>query len=205
MKKTILTLLCLLLITLSIFTGCNLNNSELITINDELFEVANYNWTPYGDAYYDGEYYLFKNGSKTVFAKTEDGGLFEPIIYHNVNDMYPDISMKDRVDKIVLQIEDNKITLDSNVTELLINELTTDYLEVEKDSADISTAEVYVNVFYKDYPAYQNEFVLCYSNNNKLGFMYCETEKNSNQFGENNIVLFSNKELISYIESLNIF
>ncbi len=180
-------------------------NSESITIDNENYETADNSWTPYGEAYYDGEYYLFKNGTETIFAKTEESSLFEPLIYHNTNDVYPDISMKDKIDKIVLQIDNNQITLDSNMTELLVNELSNaDNSKHKTASADISAAEVYINVFYKDYPAYQNEFVLCYSNDNELGFMYCETEKNTNKFGENNMALFSNKELTSYINSLNL-
>lgn len=194
------------MINLLLFTGCSSNNNDSIIIHGETYEIANHNWIPYGDTYYDGEYYLFKNESKTIFAKSEGSGLFDGIVYHNVNDIYPDISMKNRIDKIVFEIDDNQFTVDSNITNLLVNELSNaDNSKQETSAADISTAKVYVNVFYKDYPAYQNEFVLCYSNNGKLGFMYCETEKSTNQFGKDNMVIFSNEELISYIESLNLF
>lgn len=186
------------------FTGCNFSDSESITINNEHYEIADIQWTPYGDAYFNGEYYLYNDNSKTIFAKAEESSLFEPIVYHNSSDVYPDISMTDRVEKITLQLDDAQIELDSDITQLLVNELTADSTEIKTAPADISTAEVYVNVYYKDYPAYQNEFVLCCSNNNELGFIYCETEKNTNSFGKGNMALFSDDQLINYIESLNL-
>lgn len=187
------------------FTGCNYSDNKSITINDERYEIANHNWKPYGDSEYDGKYYLFKNSSNIIFAKAEENNLFEPLIYHNSDDVYPDVSMADRVDRIILQLDGAQIELDSDIAKLLVNELNADSTIIKAVPADISTAEVYVNVYYKDYPAYQNEFVLCYSNNNQLGAMYCETEKNTEKFGKDNMVLFSNNELISYIEFLNLF
>lgn len=179
-------------------------NNDVLIIDNEHYEIADNHWTPYGDAYFNGEYYLFKNDSKTLFAKAEESSLFEPIIYHNSSDVYPDISITDRVEKITLQLDDTQIELNSDIAQLLANELNADSTEIETATADISTAEVYVNVYYKNYPAYQNDFVLCYSNDNQLGVMYCETERNTNKFGKDNMVLFSNKELISYIKSLNL-
>lgn len=205
MKKTISILISITLINLLFLSGCSSNNDDTVIINSEYYEVADHDWTPYGNSNYNGEYYLYNDNSKTVFAKSEDNRLFDGIIYHNLNDIYPDISMTDRIDKIVFERESKQIVLDSNIADILINELSnTNKSNLETVPANSATIKVYINVFYQNYPAYQNEFAICYSNNNELGFIYCETEKNTNSFGKGNMALFSDDQLINYIESLNL-
>ncbi|MDE6659610.1 MAG: hypothetical protein K2K01_05810 [Eubacterium sp.] len=201
-KKTT-KIICCLLFLLFMFTGCKLNNEEeQVLINDETYEEADHDWTVYGNYIQDGDYYLYENSSSVVFARKETNMFSEGIIYHNTNDEYPNISMESKIEKIVLDNGIKQITIEDNIADMFVQEF--NRTDKTYKSADVSTAELYVNVYYKDYPAYQNEFVLCSSDSNEFGFMYCETEKNTNMFGKNNMALFLNDEIISYIQSLKL-
>lgn len=200
------------MILLFAFAGCSSENNNTniddgsIIINNETYESINAEWTVFGNARYDSGYYLYENNSKAIFAKTEDSFLFEGVFYHNTSDKYPNISMTDRIDKIVLETEDNQVTIEDDMADRLIEELLSSASSKPNTAAcDAVTAEAFVNVYYKDYPAYQNEFVLCYSKDNKMGFAYCLAEKNNKKFGDyNNMALFSNETLIDYLESLKL-
>lgn len=185
------------------FPSCSLNYDTTIKINGEIYDIASPEWTPYGSTITNGNYYLYKNSSGIIFAKEDDDILFESLIYHNRNDIYPNVSMTDKIYAIVLDTESSKLTVSEEFTEIFIQE----FNNTDKvfETADLSTAEIFVNVYYKDYPAFQNEFVLCLSDNGNLGYMYCDTKKNTESFGKNNISLFSNNELKSYISSLDLF
>lgn len=194
---------CFILMAIACFPSCSLDYDTTIKINGEIYDIANPEWTPYGNTRTNGTYYLYGNNSGIIFAKGTDDIFFDSLIYHNRNDSYPDISMVDKIAKIILDTEASEITVSEEFTEMLLQE----FNNTDKvfEPADFSTAEVFVNVYYKDYPAFQNEYVLCLSDNGKLGYMYCDTEKNTESFGNNNMSLFSNNELKSYISSLDLF
>ena len=194
---------CFILMAIACFPSCSLNYDTTIKINGEIYDIASPEWTPYGSTITNGNYYLYKNSSGIIFAKEDDDILFESLIYHNRNDIYPNVSMTDKIYAIVLDTESSKLTVSEEFTEIFIQE----FNNTDKvfETADLSTAEIFVNVYYKDYPAFQNEFVLCLSDNGNLGYMYCDTKKNTESFGKNNISLFSNNELKSYISSLDLF
>lgn len=207
MKKSISILLCFLVICLLLFTGCRSNNNvdnERIMIENKEYEIINRDWTPYGNTLFNGKYYFYKNDSNTIFIKAKDTALFDGIIYHNADDIYPDISMSEKIDKIILEVDNNQIVADNDITELILGELSniSSSLNCKTSIVDLSKSEIYINVYYKNYPAYQNEFMICFSTNNEPGVMYCETDRNTNAFGENKMLLFSDKKLISYINSL---
>lgn len=212
MKKSIFIAICFAIICSFIFTGCESKNNsenienESIVINNETYEPIEADWTVFGSPHQDGEYYLYDYNSKAIFAKTEDTSLFEGVFYHNTNDAYPDITMTDRIDKIVLETEDKQVTIKEDMADRLIAELSNSSSSKPNTATyDATTTVAFVNVYYKDYPAYQNEFMLCYSNDDEMGFAYCLTEKNNEKFGDyNNMALFSDEQLIDYLESLKL-
>ena len=205
MKKRTILCIGLSLIILLLFNGCNSIDNEPLKINDEVFEIVYGDWTPYGDSRYDGEYYLYEKNSKIIFAESNDNNLFEGIVYHNKNDVYPDISMTDQIDKIVFETDKKQIVLEDAISESFLNEILNTNSSNEKIvSANVATMKIFVDVYYKDYPAFQNEIALCYSNSGDLGYIYCNSQKNTNRFGSGNMFLFSDEQLISYIESLNV-
>ena len=207
MKKAISALLCCFAICISAFTGCSLNNNvdnETVIIENKEYEIINSDWTPYGNTRFNGEYYLYENDSNTIFAKGKDNILFDGVIYHNTDDTYPDISMSEKIDKIILEADNNQIVPDDDITDLILEELgnISGSLNCKTAAADLSKADIYINVYYKNYPASQNEFVICFSEDSEPGVMYCETYRNTNTFGENKMMLFFDKDLIAYINSL---
>ena len=206
MKKRIIICIALLSIILFSFNACNSSEEEQLKINNEVFETVYGEWIPYGDARFDGEYYLYEKDSKIIFAENKDNRFSESLIYHNTSDAYPDISMTDRIDKIVFQTNREKIELSDDMKAAFSNEiLNSDKSNGKIATADLATMEIFVFVYYKDYPAFQNEIALCCSDSGDVGYVYCETQKNTNKFGFGNMSVFSDEQLISYIESLGLF
>lgn len=207
MKKLISILFCFFVLSLLLFVGCEQYNNvdnEMLIIGNKEYEIINSDWTPYGKTQFNGKYYLYENDPNTIFVKAKETALFDGIIYHNTDDVYPDISMRDKIDKIILETESKHIVVNDEIKELVLGELEniSSYSNYKTSIADLSKSEFYLNVYYINYPAYQNEFMICFSTDNEPGVMYCETERNTNAFGKNKILLFSNKKLVTYINSL---
>ena len=206
MKKHIVICIGLLFIVLFSFSGCDPSDKEPLKINNEIYEMVYGVWTPFGDYRDDGKYYLYERDSETIFAKSKGPKFAEALIYHNTNDVYPDISMTEQIDKIVFQTNGKQIELNDDVKAAFLNEVLSSDTSKEKiASANLATMEIFVFIYYKDYPAFQNEIALCCSENGDLGYVYCETQKNTDKFGSGNMYVFSDEQLISYIESLNLF
>ncbi|MCD7796854.1 MAG: hypothetical protein LUG95_04405 [Clostridiales bacterium] len=206
MKRIISVFLCIAAVCLLFFTGCESNDdaNNTIIIDGTEFETVNTDWTVYTEATYNGEYYLYGNDSGIIFAEAEDNELFDGVVYHSTDDTYPDISSNDKIEKITVDTENSELSLDSDISSLFCDEMNRVTLknDFETDTADLSKADIYVNVYYEDYPAYQTEFVICFSENGVPGIMYCETSRNTAAFGENNMMLFSNETLIEYFNSI---
>ena len=206
MKKQFIICIGISIIILLFFNGCDSYDEESVRINDEVYEIVYGEWTPYGDSRDSDEYYLYEKDSKIIFAESKDDKFFERIIYHNINDIYPDISMTDQIDKIVFKTDKEQIILEDTIKELFLKEILNSGTSNKKIvSANIATLQIFVDVYYKNYPAFQNEIALCCSNNGDYGYIYCNTQKNIDNFGSGNMILFSDKQLISYIESLHMF
>lgn len=189
-----------LILTLTI--GCTAIHSENSVIyNDNTYELCRTDFSVYGDSYKSEGFICYGTKGSPVFVEEKSILFDEGLVYHLADDEYPDISQSERIEKIVVTAGNDMKEIDGkyydDFSELLSFENLNDEL-IKK--ADISKQMRFIEIYYKDYPAYQTTYMIVESGED-VGIMYCETATNTTMFGEDNMYVI-NGELGAYIKSL---
>lgn len=195
--KPALILLTTFLLLL-VLCGCN-NASDEIVYNQHEYTECDRSWHPYGNIVKQDDYCTYDNDDRNIFI-CEVALIGEKIIYHRLDDTYPDTSQKDRISHIALTRDSEEITVDEKYKAQIVDALNLQEKPYATEKIDYSSDFLFINVYYKDYPAYQNECAFCLSENGNVCIMFCETEKNSQKIGKEKALLISNDELKEYIK-----
>ncbi|MGN1124019.1 MAG: hypothetical protein ACI4RR_06705, partial [Eubacterium sp.] len=179
------TAVILLMIFLIIFTVCGCNNSvsDEIVYNQHSYTECDRSWHPYGNTVKQDDYCTYDNDDNNIFI-CETSLIGERIIYHRSDDTYPDTSQIDKISCIALTRGSEEITVDEKYKAQIVEMLNLQEKPYATEKIDYSSDFLFINVYYKDYPAYQNECAFCLSENGNVCIMFCETEKNSQKIGK---------------------
>lgn len=200
-RKTIIAVLCVVMTFLSgcVASDLEYQNKQLILF-DKTYEICDSSWYPYGETISADEYSFYKNDPQNIFVKIQDGLFSEGILYHWVDSEYPDITQIDRIEQIDLVFQNKTITVDNNCISEFFELFSINNIEKSKlKEADMSSEFVYVNVYYLNYPAYQNEFLICKTYDGEFGIMFCNTEQNTATFGSGMVRIINSNVLLQYL------
>lgn len=200
-RKTIIVVLCIIMAFLSGCVSPDLKyQNEQLVLFDKTYEICDSSWYPYGETISADGYTIYKNDSQNIFVNIQDGLFSEGILYHWVDSEYPDITQIDRIEQIDLVFQNKTITIDNNcISELSELFSTNDIEKHQLKKADMSSEFVYVNVYYSNYPAYQNEFFICKTYDGEFGIMFCDTEQNTAAFGLGMVRTINSNVLLQYL------
>lgn len=206
MKKKVIYLILLLSFSFLLLCSCNSENStDSVTFNGDVYTICDYDWHPFGQESRAGEFILFENDKDNLFIKTPTFLFSEGVIYHKEGDTYPSVANTESIEKITLDNGKEEIDVSPIYAEqfkkLLQFENISESLLEEVDHSEKSSF-LFVNVYYRDYPAYQNKWMLVKIQNNVWGIQFCETSENSKMLGENNALRITSSEINEYLNHL---
>lgn len=195
-------LIMLIFILLVSTIGCNANYcADTVNYNNNTYELCENDFSVYGNTFKSEGFLCYGPKNSPIFVK-ENSFLFdEGLVYHLISDDYPNISQLQLIEKIsltngniVYEVESKYFNSFSKL--LSFNDMDNELIKKADNSANMWFIEIY----YKDYPAYQTTWMIVESNND-IGVMYCSNATNTSMFGENNMYVI-NGDLGIYIKSL---
>jgi hypothetical protein len=176
---------------------------EKLVLYDKTYEICDSDWYPYGTELSVDDYVFYENDTEKIFVKVPDELFSEGVLYHSIDDEYPDVTQTDKIEKIDLVYQNKTITLNNDCISEFSELLSTDDIESSKlKKADMSSEFVYVNVYYSNYPAYQNELLICKTEDGEFGIMFCETEQNTATFGSGMALTITSNRLTQCLEQI---
>lgn len=200
MKQKCLGMMILLTITLTFFSCCNSDSeSDEIFFNGEKYLVCSDEWYPYGDTVKHNEFFIFNNDANMRFIKAQDSFWFEGVTYHKASDIFPSVKTSE-IDKITLDFGTKQVKIDDVFISEIVHILNGNNIVVS--DADLSNEFLHINIYYKNYPAYQSKWLITQTMTGSLGIMYSETEENTAKIGLNKAMLIKSNELTEYINNL---
>ena len=185
---------------LMIFCGCSKQADNTFEALGNTYEECDKSWHPYGNRTTKDGFVAFDNDKNDIFIGESNALFYEDVIYHRADDVYPSVSQIDRIERIVLTDGEKKITLDKEFVSSMAEILTFSKI----DSSEIIMLDYgkdffFINVYYKDYPVYQNECMITVSNDGEPVIAFCETEKNAQILGEGKALTINDDELSEYL------
>ena len=201
--KNAIKLLSIPFAILLIFCGCAKQTDSTVNALGHSYEDCDKSWYPYGNRTEKDGYVVFDNDENTIFIGESNALFYENVIYHRIDDVYPSVSQIERIDRIVLTNGEKEITLDEKFIPSMSEILTfSDVDPSAMQALDYSREFFFVKVYYKDYPAYQNECMITISSDGKPVIAFCETEKNAQIIGDGKALEISNAESAEYLTAL---
>lgn len=204
--KHALRLTLSLLIALVLCTCSNQyrnDKNDIVEAFGYYYEECAPSWHPYGNTTEKENFLVFDNDKNNIFINMPDSLFSEGIMYHRTDDVYPSITQIDRIDKIILENGSAEIAVDEEYVSVLSNVLAfSDIDPANIINLDYGKEFFFINVYYKNYPAYQNECMLTLSDEGIPIIAFCETEKNTQIIGNDKALKINNKELAGYLEFL---
>lgn len=203
MKKWLCLLITFIIIT--IFPSCdnqNISETDSLVFNGEKYSVSSNEWYPYGTITKQDDYLTFDNDDNNIFIRAYSSRVFDGVLYHKDSDIYPSTKTSS-VDKLILDCDTKKVKMDNEYASEMINILHFEEKNTQKlQSADMSSDFIFINIYYKNYPAYQCKWMIVKTIDNSLGIMYCEAEENNTNFGRNQAFVIDSIALTEYINNL---
>lgn len=160
-------------------------------------------WHPYGKPLEKGNFIIYDNDRNNIFINVPDVLFSEGVVYHKTDDNYPSVSQSESIECIVLDDGVTKFEVDTQYIHELSQILSFSDLATDKiQNIDFSKEFYFINVFYYDYPAYQNEWMVCTLEDGGIGVAFCKPEKNNQVLGENKALIIDSTELAKHIKSI---
>lgn len=187
---------------LIVTVGCSSDyNENTVIFNNNKYELCKNNFSVYGDYYKSKGYKCFGSNRSPKFLEKSSILFDEGLIYHLADDEYPDVSQSERVEKIKICNENIGKEVDSRYFNDFLEFLLFEELDEELIKKENTNSEYwFVEIYYKDYPAYETTYMIVETNEN-IGIMCCETARNTSMFGQDNMYVIGG-ELELYIKSL---
>ena len=201
--KTVIRLWIIPFAFLMVFCGCAKQADKPFTALGHSYEECDKSWHPYGDTTEKENFLIYGNDESNIFISESSALSSGRTSYHRVDDVYPSVSQADRIELIVLTNGEKEITLDKRFITPMAEILT--FAKIDSSSIrmlDYSKEFYFVNVYYKGYPAYQNEWMISVSDGGNLLIAFCETEKNTRMIGDGKGLVINNDELAKYLKSV---
>lgn len=204
-RKTIIVVLCVAMVFLSGCVSADIEDqNEQLVLFDKTYEICDSSWYPYGTPVSVDDYVFYENDNEKIFIKVSDELFSEGVLYHLKDDKYPDITQTDKIEKIDLVFQNKTITINDNCISEFSELFSTNDIESSKlKKADMSSEFIYVNVYYSNYPAYQNELLICKTYDGEFGIMFCDTKQNTDTFGSGMVLTITSNRLIQCLEQIS--
>lgn len=201
--KNVIRLLIIPLAFFIVFCGCAKQADKPFTALGHSYEECDKSWHPYGNTREKENFLVFDNDNNNIFINIPDSLFAEGITYHRTDDIYPSITQIDRIEKIILENGNTEIAVDEEYVSAFSNVLAfSDVDPAEIINLDYGKAFFFVNVYYRSYPAYQNECMIALSDEGVPIIAFCETEKNDQMIGNGKALKINNQELAEYLKSI---